>query len=272
MIKLQNPQALIDELANYGVTLNPSIEYDPKSSLLEVQAQFNGEEYSPMGAEADFGLFGPLGKMFKKAKKKIAVDFKKQGATDAQVKAFTNLKPKVNVTKSIAGTVSIAAKAGSYIPGLSKLSSVAKGIDKATEIKKAVKSVKSISSFAISTNTNIKGGLAAADKLLGSTKIPIVKKQQVINNTKAMAALGDPDAKRGLLVLNAARKIREVKNIPPGTPANTGIKSAPVTLVKKNYDKSTVYQLAQATTFNTKLGWWPRFRKWIAAKVTPKTT
>jgi len=61
------------------------------------------------------------------------------------------------------------------------------------------------------------GALAAADKLLGDKNIKNAAK--VVSNTKALAALGDPAAKRGALILAAASKVRTVKNVPPGKPA-----------------------------------------------------
>lgn len=56
--------------------------------------------------------------------------------------------------------------------------------------------------------------MAAADRLLGDPKI--ANAQAVVRNTHALAALGDPAAKRGLAVLQAVGNIRTAKNAPPG--------------------------------------------------------
>jgi hypothetical protein len=219
MIELKNPPALIKELENYGVTLQPQISYDPKTSLLEVQSQFNGEEYSPMGAEADFGLFASIiGKKWDRKLKKAGKGVIKVAKFAAPIAAFA-------------------------IPGVNLIAA-----------------------------GGIAASLAAGDKFLGSKKVSKDKKQQVINNTKALAALGDKDAKNGLLILNAARKVRVQKRIPLGKPAivhpNTSItvKPAPVSAVRKVYTKSTVLQLAQNVKLPS-LTVWMKVKKFLGFKV-----
>ena len=70
-----------------------------------------------------------------------------------------------------------------------------------------------------------KTALAAADRLLGDPKIG--NAQAVVRNTAALASLGDPAAKRGLVVLNAAAKIRAQTKAQPGQAAVKNAKAPP---------------------------------------------
>lgn len=56
--------------------------------------------------------------------------------------------------------------------------------------------------------------MAAADKLLRDPNIANAK--TVVKNTQALAALGDPAAKRGIITLQAVSAIRTQKNAKPG--------------------------------------------------------
>ena len=61
-----------------------------------------------------------------------------------------------------------------------------------------------IAAFTIPKTAPVQRAISSGATLLTNQKAPV---QQIINNTKAVAALGDADAQRGLLVLNAADKI-----------------------------------------------------------------
>lgn len=69
--------------------------------------------------------------------------------------------------------------------------------------------------FGIRTSAmSIPAAMAAADRLLGD---PAIKNaQSVVRNTQALAALGDPAAKRGLLALQAVGTIRAKVGAKPG--------------------------------------------------------
>lgn len=56
--------------------------------------------------------------------------------------------------------------------------------------------------------------MAAGDKVLGGLKP--AERKKIISNTKALASLGDPDAKRGLMILNTVNQIRVQKKTPEG--------------------------------------------------------
>lgn len=65
-----------------------------------------------------------------------------------------------------------------------------------------------------SPNIKPAAAMAAADRLLGDPKIG--NAQAVIRNTTALAALGDPSAKRGLTILQAVGTIRAKLQAKPG--------------------------------------------------------
>lgn len=70
-------------------------------------------------------------------------------------------------------------------------------------------------SFAVKSPMQpVQSVMAAADRLLGDPKI--ANAQAVIRNTQALAALGDPAAKRGLVALQAVGNIRAQKGAAPG--------------------------------------------------------
>ena len=261
-VYLQNPDALIREVESYGASLKKDIHFDPEHPLMEIQSQFNGEEYSPSGEEADaefggiFSVFSPkkhLGKIVSKA-------------TGKNVKIT-----KINVGKSLAGTAAVGLQAAAYIPGLSKLDSVAsklKSVTKTVGTIKAAVPAKAIASFSLPKKISVNAALKSADRLIGSKKTPAAVKQQIINNTKALAALGDKSAQKSVLVLNAASKIRVATKTPIGQPAITKPAPKPVVPAIKQTSKSTVLQLAQNTNAKkdaiTKQGWWPRFKHWVS--------
>src|ERR1700704_4712205 len=112
MIQLKNPDSLVKELEKYGVTLHSHIEFDPKSSLMEVKAQFNGEEYSPMGAEADFGgIFGHF------SFKKLGRSLGKIGKAITRNKILGVVLPGVGLT---VGQGPMAELGKKYAPGYAK--------------------------------------------------------------------------------------------------------------------------------------------------------
>lgn len=89
-----------------------------------------------------------------------------------------------------------------------------------------------------------KAAMAAADRLLGDPKI--ANAQAVVRNTKALAALGDASAKRGLVVLQAVGNIRAAKKTPPGTQAvPTG--AAPIRAVTIKRTPAQVRRMAAKT-------------------------
>jgi len=263
MVQLNTPDALIKEAQKYGVTLQPKVSYDPQAPLLEVSAQFHGEEYVPEGLQDDFGsLFGSVLRKvgLKKAQKKLGKQIATQAAPNDKARQaeiasmFTKMKPKLDVKETIKGNLKI-------------LGAVAKVASNPTSVTSAFKSIasapKAITSFNIPKNVNPARALASADKFLGSQGTPANIRQQVINNTKAMAALGDPNAKRAVTTLNAAQQIRIATQTPAGKSA-IDAKPLPLSTVKKEQSKAKVIQLAQkADAKLTKKGWWPRFKEWI---------
>lgn len=105
---------------------------------------------------------------------------------------FLNLKAAV---KKAVGTVktNVTATAGGNAPGIINGQAVA---------------------FAVSPIMSVKTAMAAADRLLGDPKI--ANAANIVKNTKALAALGDPAAKRGLVALQAVGNIRAQTGAPAG--------------------------------------------------------
>jgi hypothetical protein len=236
MIILETPDALIEECKKHGVKLSKNVQFDPETPLLEVSSQFNGEDYIPEGTESDFGFMASVwGKKFDRKFKKAAKGVAKVA------KPFVEAVPGGKV---VTGGISAAGKA--FAPAKKKTA---------------------ITSFNIPKNVNPVRALASADKLLGSASIKPIVRQQIINNTKALAALGDPNARRAITTLNAAQQIRRTAQVPVGKAAVTAAKPLPTTVVKKEQPKSKVLQLAQKQDANLKkLGVWARFKIWLVGE------
>jgi hypothetical protein len=86
--------------------------------------------------------------------------------------------------------------------------------------------------------------MAAADRLLGDPKISNAR--AVIRNTQALAALGDPAAKRGLVALQAVGNIRAQKGAQPGQKVIHG-KAAPPRAVTAKRTPAQVRRMAAKT-------------------------
>jgi len=98
----------------------------------------------------------------------------------------------------------------------------AKAIKTVGKVAKTAVKVGAIASFVVPGVGPLVGGSAlaamgAADKLLGGTKKKV--SAQMVSNTKALAALGDPGARRGVAVLATVAQIRRQKGVLPGKKA-----------------------------------------------------
>lgn len=95
-------------------------------------------------------------------------------------------------------------------------------------VSKVVKTglkVGAVASFVVPGVGPLVGGSAlaamkAADKVMGGSSKK--HKAKIVSNTKAMAALGDPQARRGATVLAAVDQIRKQKAVPQGKPVIPG--------------------------------------------------
>ena len=124
--------------------------------------------------------------------------------------------------------------------------------------------------FIVPPKMSIAQAMGGADKLLGDTRIKNMP--HILAATKAMASLGDPAAKRGLITLAAVSKIRIAKKTPPGkkaipitTPVNTK-------MLTKVYDKATVFNMAQKKLKDdainiTKMNFFQKVRMFFGFKV-----
>lgn len=220
-VTLQQPKFLVDAAKQYGVKLDPVVQYDAARPLAAVSAQFNGEE-------ADFGCcFGEFGReqypnmpMF---------------SGDAQFGSFLR-----------------------HIIGRKADRALGKGL-------KAVGKVGAIATFAIPGVGPLVGGgltaaLAAGDKVLGGT--PPKQRAKIIANTKAAAALGDPHAKRGALVLATVDQIRKQNNVPPGKAAIKIQGKINPQAFTKVIPKHQVKRLA-AKTAATKPTFWEKVKRFL---------
>lgn len=100
-----------------------------------------------------------------------------------------------------------------------------------------------IVAFVVPKKISIAQAMGGADKLLGDVRIK--NTASVITATKALAALGDPAAKRGLATITAVSTIRTTKKTPPGKPAIPMTKPINTKVLTKKYTKATVFNLAQ---------------------------
>lgn len=254
MAHVEYPQVLIDEAQRMGVQLGSGEEYDPSDALetlgQEMQASasmhgdvrglhFAGEDLVEIGSEdSDFGGFSfkklarGIGKIAKKVVKNPIVQVMNPALA---ITAHTS-------SKAMGGKGVIGGKAGKIVDlgtsvvtskvnvasviGKNPMAALGKKVVQAagarapmipknvvSAVKKTVKPG-GVISFGIPANANVKSVMSAADRLLGDPKV--ANAALVVRNTQALAALGDPAAKRGLQVLNAVGTIRAVKKAPPG--------------------------------------------------------
>lgn len=112
-----------------------------------------------------------------------------------------------------------------------------------------------------------KAAMAAADKLLGDPKI--ANAQAVIRNTHALAALGDPAAKRGLVVLQAVGNIRAAKGAQPGQKvipaASVNTRAVTIKRTPAQVRRMATKTTATASTHKTP-GLWKRVLSWLGVK------
>lgn len=263
-----------------GVQLGSGEDYDPSDALetlgqeMQVSAtmhgdvaglRFAGEELVEIGDESsDFGGFSfkKLGRGIGKIAKKVVKNPVVQVMNPAlAITAHTS-------SKALGGKGVIKGKAGRLVDagtsvvmsrvnvakviGKSPMSALGKTV-KASGIRLPPKSLVSavkktvkpagIVSFGIKPNANVKAAMSAADRLLGDAKVR--NAALVVRNTQALAALGDPAARRGLQVLSAVGSIRVAKKAPPGKAV---VPKSPVkTPVVQTTSPARVTALAQAT-------------------------
>jgi len=265
MAHVEYPQALVDEVRKLGVQLGTGEEYDPSDALQtlgeEVQAvsSMHGD-VSPirMAGEADFGGFSfkklgrGIGKIAKGATKGVGkvVNNKVFQYAVPGVAAMAGKGPMVELGKKFAPKplqkplslgASINARIVDTVTGKRKLPKLTpKAVTQA--VAKTV-SAAGVTSFGIPANANIKAAMSSADRLLGDSKVN--NAAAVVRNTKALAALGDASAKRGLAVLNAVATVRTAKKTPPGKAAVP--KTASKTTVVQKTSVAKVQTLAKAT-------------------------
>lgn len=232
--ELTIPPFLIEQARALGVTIDPHIEYDPEVPLVKLSLQYRGQQ-PDFGAEdcdmgCDCGTFAglKLPGFMRKTLKKVSGN---------KVKIPKNST--INVTKSLKG--------------------LAKGIAIGTAaVSMAVPGVN------VLTGSAVAGALAAGDKLLGSKNIK--NAGRVISNTKALASLGDPGAKRAAVVLGTVSQIRQAKGAQPGQraiPFAGKVQTKPyVQYVPKTYANSlAVKRIEQVKLDPKRKSFWVRLKE-----------
>ncbi len=248
MAHVEYPAALVEEARKLGVELGSGEDYDPSEALETLgeeivrvngdttPVKWNDDPDDPFAGDpfedAAFGGFSfkKLGRGIIKGVKKVARNPIVQIMNPAlAISAHTTNKALGGkaVIKGPLGKVVDAGTAGvmKVVPG-GAMGELGKKFGSALP-KTAVATARAVSktvtkngvvSFGIKSPTlNVKSAMAAADKLLGDPKVG--NAALVVRNTKALAALGDPSAKRGLAVLNSVATIRKAKKVPPGKSA-----------------------------------------------------
>lgn len=141
------------------------------------------------------------------------------------------------------------------------------------KLLRKVAKVAKVAVFAIPGVGPIAGtALQAADKLLGSKK-GAADAAQIVSNTKAMAALGDPNAIRGAQALATVSQIRQQTNTPPGQSSIPGAHAGtPVNPYLQNVSQQQAMAYAGPPK---KKHWWNRlvevFKPPKDTVVQPKT-
>ena len=246
MAHIEHSQAVIEAAKQLGVQLRSGEDFDPSDALQTLgdeltsfagdvaPIKWNDDPDDPFAGDpwesADFGGFSfkKLGRGIVKGLKKAARNPIVQVINPAlAISAHTTNKAIGGkaIIKGPLGRVVDAGTAGvtKIVPmgnAMGELGKKAAGITKMIPVKQAAAAIKStanvrgIVSFGVPNRGSVKAAMASADKLLGSKNIN--NAALVVRNTKALAALGDPAAKRGLSVLSATAAIRVAKKAPPG--------------------------------------------------------
>lgn len=309
MAHIEYPDALIEEARKYGVQLGSGDEYDPSDALETLGAElqetasmngdvgrlrFAGDLEEMLDESADFGFsFKKLGRGIGRGLKKIVKNPVVQVLNPAAAIAVHTSSKALGGKGTIRGPIGKVVDAGTSVVmsranvasviGKNPLSQLGKSVAKQVKsvapyvppqvaqsaVKKTITPT-GVISFGIKPTANIKSAMSAADRLLGDRKI--ANSALVVRNTKALAALGDPSAKRGLAVLNAVGTIRAAKKIPAGKPA---VAKAPVTsLVVQKTSPAKVVSLAKTTVAKkaadkAKEPWYQKVLGWFGLEVKP---
>jgi hypothetical protein len=250
MTTLSIPPYLVEQARNLGADIDPFIEYDPETPLIKLSGQFHGEETDFGSEDADMGCcpstFGGIfGKLFKATGLKKVTE---KALSKKAGKKITISNVKVNVKGTVKG-----------------LGNAAKTIGK----------VAAVASFVVPGVGPLVGGgalaaMASADKLLGDKNIKHAAK--IVSNTKALAALGDPHARRGAVILGTVAKIRAVKSVPMGKKAIPYAGRPPTQKFTKVVTQAQANTLARAkvqsvsasrTAPAAKKSFWIKVKQWL---------
>jgi hypothetical protein len=261
--RLVIPPFLIQQAKALGADIDPIIEYEPGIPLVKLSQYYAGQqpdfgaEDCDMGCDCQHAGFAgffsnPFKKLKKKATAKIAVQLAAKGATPQQVAAYRKVASgpmKLDVKKTVTGLgkgLAIGTAAVSMaVPGVNVL-----------------------------TGSAVAGALAAGDKLLGSKNVK--NAGRVISNTKAMAALGDPAAKRAAIVLGTVAQIRQAKGVQPGQraiPFAGKVPTKPFTqYIPKQYATKLAEKRVEQATTARKKSFWTKVKEFFGVKATVTTT
>lgn len=235
-MKLPYPDGLKEGAAQFGIELKSHATIDPTSGFRR-WARFHGE--SIFGQEARTADF--LGG----SKKPIVMNVKAPPLTMSSAKLIpmqpviktqplakkaptvAELKKKNTTAKVLSEPLKIDTAAARAGLGLAPVAT--KGTYPATTGTRPATPGSTgmyvaepvITSFAVPGTTKLPppaaaAALASADRLLSDPKV--TNAAEVIDNTKALAALGNSDAQRGASVIEAVANARQDAGTPPGQP------------------------------------------------------
>lgn len=240
-MKLPYPDGLKEGAAQFGIELKSHATIDPTSGFRR-WARFHGE--SIFGQEARTADF--LGG----SKKPIVMNVKAPPLTMSSAKLIpmqpviktqplakkaptvAELKKKNTTAKVLSEPLKIdtaAARAGlglapvnsTYIPQPMPGGVGGKGTYPVTSGTRSTYIPEALPSFAVPGTAKLPppaaaAALASADRLLSDPNV--TNAAEVIDNTKALAALGDSNAQRGASVIEAVANARQDAGTPPGQP------------------------------------------------------
>lgn len=242
--RLVIPPFLIQQARALGADIDPIIEYEPEAPLLKLSQFYNGgqpdfgAEDCTMGCECSHFAGIKLPGFMRKTLRK---------ASGNKVKIPKNAT--INVKQSLKGLgkgVAIGAAAVSMaVPGVNVLA-----------------------------GTALAGALATGDKLLGDKNVK--QAGRIISNTKAMAALGDPGAKRAAIVLGTVAQIRQAKGAQPGQrviPFAGKVPTKPyIQYVPKRYATQLAVKRVEQARSAGKKSFWAKVKELFGFKTTVTTT
>lgn len=277
-MKLPYPEGLAEGAAQFGIELKSHATIDPTSGFRR-WARFHGESIFGVEARtADFlgGSKTPITLNVKAPVRNTVTA--PSGGIRLSTNDVTGLGARSTAANRAAlGLRAVPAKApaitGAYASMLSAVDRARKAVVPAQPPARTPPARAPMKlgdpifpSFVIPGKTRLPkpaaaAALASADKLLSDPRIQ--NAAEVIDNTKALAALGDEDARRGAAVLEAVASARQSAGTAPGQPLIPIDTPEQLAMVEAAAPSTVRYtplaDVQQLVTEKKKEGWFTRF-------------